>query len=224
MNNSYKTWYEGHDQAYKKRKASGYTGWDNSDGTVSNISNFLDAFANPHVPKSGLVLELGCGAGDISIALARLGYSLTGIDISETAISWAKDKAETSGLQIDFKTCNVLDISLFADNYFDIVLDSHCFHCIIGDDRQKFLKEARRVLKKDGLFISGTMCGDFDAVNDAENRLIIVQGIATRYIGKPEAIIGEIMTAGFSVYDSKILEKKNNNDCDELFVWAVKFE
>ncbi|HQJ61380.1 MAG TPA: hypothetical protein PKV35_10305, partial [bacterium] len=80
MNNSYKTWYEGHDQAYKKRKASGYTGWDNSDGTVSNISNFLDAFANPHVPKSGLVLELGCGAGDISIALARLGYSLTGID------------------------------------------------------------------------------------------------------------------------------------------------
>lgn len=198
----------------------GYTGWDNSEGTAKNITQFLNAFSHPQVPRSSKVLELGCGAGELTIALAKHYYTMTGVDISETAISWANEKAKESGMHIDFNICNVLDLSLFADDHFDIVLDSHCFHCIIGGDRQKFLSEAKRVLKKGGLFISGTMCGDFKAITDAENRLIIAQGFAARYIGAAESILGEIAAAGFLIFDSKILTKENDDDCDELFVWA----
>ncbi len=219
---SFKTWYKGHDKTYIKRKALGYAGWDDDKGTKANIDRFLNAFSHPIVSKNSSILELGCGAGDITIALAENNYSVTGVDISETAISWAKEKAEKAGMNINFMIGNVLDLSCFSDNQFDIVLDSHCLHCIIGDDRKMFLKEAKRVLKKGGLFITGTMCGDFYAINDYENRLVVVREIATRYIGEPDSIIDEINNSGLLVHDYEIFEKENNEDCDELFVWALK--
>ena len=50
-----------------------------------------------------------------------------------------------------FQTGNVLNLTWHASNSFDIVLDGHCFHCIIGPDRAQFLREAFRVLKPAGV-------------------------------------------------------------------------
>ena len=41
-----------------------------------------------HAPRSGRVLELGCGAGDLSLALAEHGYEVHGVDIAPTAIDF----------------------------------------------------------------------------------------------------------------------------------------
>jgi ubiquinone/menaquinone biosynthesis C-methylase UbiE len=69
------------------------------------------------------------------------------MDISPTAIQWAIEKAGQRGLVARFQEGDVRDLSRYASDTFEVVLDGHCFHCIIGDDRAHFMSEAFRVLK-----------------------------------------------------------------------------
>jgi ubiquinone/menaquinone biosynthesis C-methylase UbiE len=170
--------------------------------------------------KSGVLLELGCSAGNLSLLLAQKGFQAYGIDISPTAISWAKEKSREQDLDADFRVGNVLDLP-YPSNFFDGIIDALCFHCIIGEDRPIFLANVFRVLKPRGLFIVMTKCGNPKEPNylfDWTTRCSIVNGIATRYWGMPESILEEIRTAGFEVVNWKIYEY----DQDQLFVEALK--
>src|SRR5215208_3144651 len=48
------------------------------------------------------ILDIGCGTGSLSIALAELGHKVTGIDLSPSMISLAQPKAASYGLPIEF--------------------------------------------------------------------------------------------------------------------------
>lgn len=52
-------------------------------------------------PKKGKVLDLGCGQGRDAIALARLGYSVTGIDISKVGIDQMNQIARDENLNLE---------------------------------------------------------------------------------------------------------------------------
>lgn len=73
-----------------------------------------------------------------------------------------------------------------------------------------------------------TMCGDvtFDTgtqVFDPVSRLMMTKdGIATRYIGRPQDIAAEIASAGFSVMQWEVLCAKLGSGQDEMFVQSVK--
>ncbi|MCB0845307.1 MAG: methyltransferase domain-containing protein, partial [Bacteroidetes bacterium] len=51
-------------------------------------------------PQKGKVLDLGCGQGRDAIALARLGYSVTGIDNSKVGIEQMNQVAQTEKLNL----------------------------------------------------------------------------------------------------------------------------
>jgi len=199
-----KTDYFSHDSAYKHRKASGKPGWASSEEAKVFQRTLDNVFKAKYVPKKGRFLELGCGAGEMSIWFGEKGFEVHGIDISPTAIEWAKEKAAVRKIKAGFRVGNVLDLSEFSDNYFDFILDGHCLHCIIGDDRRKFLSEALRVLKPGGFFFSETMCGDIRdpevlKLFDPVSRCMIRNGIAGRYIGQADDILVEFKQAGFEV-------------------------
>lgn len=106
---------------------------------------------------------------------------------------------------------------------FDIVVDGHCLHCIIGDDRSKVLKERFRVLKPDGMFYGSTMCGEpkepeVIKMFDAETRCMVWDGVARRYIGGPEDILKEIEGIGFKIIKQEIQAGKDTEDNLSLLV------
>lgn len=53
------------------------------------------------------VLELGCGTGTNAIFLARAGFSVTAVDLSEEALRQARSKAEAAGVDIEFIQADV---------------------------------------------------------------------------------------------------------------------
>ena len=59
-----------------------------------------------------LVCDLACGTGNITIPLARRGYDMTGVDISEDMLNIARDKAE--GLDILFLNQSMTDLDLYG--------------------------------------------------------------------------------------------------------------
>ena len=65
-----KTDYFVHDEVYKTRKAAGFPGWADVETLQSNLATLTAEFHANCPFDSGQVLELGCGAGDLSIWLA----------------------------------------------------------------------------------------------------------------------------------------------------------
>ncbi|SEP37936.1 bifunctional 2-polyprenyl-6-hydroxyphenol methylase/3-demethylubiquinol 3-O-methyltransferase UbiG [Mucilaginibacter sp. OK283] len=97
------------------------------------------------------VLDVASGEGYGSNLLAKVASSVTGVDISEKAISDAKKKYHASNLTFHLGSCN--DIPL-PENCVDVVvsfetIEHHAEH-------QKMLSEIKRVLRPDGILIIST--------------------------------------------------------------------
>ncbi len=222
-----KTDYIAHDREYQKRRAKGNAGWDDADTIRENVVILTEAFAAAHFPRHGRLLEMGCGAGDMSLGLAALGYDVSGVDIAPSAIAWAQDKARERGLTADFRVGDVLDLVHYTDDSFDIVLDGHCLHCIIGEDRHKFLAAARRVLKPGGLLHVNTMCGEnfmrrFPEQSDPATRCQVINGIALRYFGRAEDTVAEVSAAGFEIVQAAVVPRPDDYSEDMLLIDARK--
>jgi SAM-dependent methyltransferase len=199
------THYLRHDDVYRKLiKEENAIGWDKTPAAYEKMERRLKIiFDLCDMPSRGRILELGCGAGNISLWLEKQGYEVTGIDISPTAIAWATSKCLDAGGTTRFFVDNVLDMRFAEDGYFDIVLDGHCLHCIIGDDRRDFFSESSRVLKPGGRLLIDTMCGPVIGNRlsgyDTKSQCTISDGIATRYFGLPEEIEKEVVDSGFNI-------------------------
>ena len=94
--------------------------------------------------KGKKVLDVACGTGYGS-ALLSLNNKVTGVDISEEAIKHAKDHFEVP----DFRVGNAEKLE-FEDGSFDAVVSFETIEHL--DKPMEFIKEVRRVLKKDGKF------------------------------------------------------------------------
>jgi ubiquinone/menaquinone biosynthesis C-methylase UbiE len=223
-----KTNYAGHEGVYRKHKASGKDGWDADPVSARETLDTIDkALKSGYLPKQGKVIELGCGAGNVALWLADKGYEISGVEISPTAVEWAREKAKAKNIKADFRVGNVVDLKDYKDNSFDFVLDGHCLHCIIGDDRKQFLKNALRITKSKGTFFVDTMCGEpCESIKknfDAKTRcLLLPDGTAQRYIGLAEDIVKEVKEAGFKVLHHEVSPSKSKDDNDTVLVYAVK--
>jgi len=112
----------------------------------------LVEFVEKGLIKQGKALDICCGAGTNTVYLATKGFQVTGIDISPTAIQYAKKKTEQAKVKIDFQVQNFLQLP-FADGAFDFVFDMGCFHHVEVEDRPAFIKGVHRVLKMGGTYM-----------------------------------------------------------------------
>jgi cyclopropane fatty-acyl-phospholipid synthase-like methyltransferase len=60
------------------------------------------------------VLDVPCGSGRHSLPLARVGFTVTGIDLSAAALSRARERAASEGLDARFECSNMLDLKVDA--------------------------------------------------------------------------------------------------------------
>ncbi|MFC1745854.1 methyltransferase domain-containing protein [Candidatus Riflebacteria bacterium] len=223
-NSDLRTHYKGHDSVYKKHKAGNLRGWDADDGGYEEFQSRIEKVLNGRVaPQKGRLLELGCGAGNMSVWFAQKGYDVFGIDIAPAAIAWARERAKSGNIPINFFEGDVVSLKKFPQGNFDFVFDGHCLHCIIGQDRQQLLKNVLRILKPGGYFLVDTMCAPVDTKKiqdyDLKSRCTITRGIVSRYFGEPENMIAEIKAAGFKIIRDTIEPGDANG---MLVVEAVK--
>ncbi len=94
-------------------------------------------------PKKGNVLDMGCGQGRDAIALARLGYSVTGIDKSKVGIEQMKKIGEIENLNLDGQVGDIYSFDRFDE--FDVVLLDSMFH-FAKKDRVKEIGLVKRIV------------------------------------------------------------------------------
>ncbi|NOZ77259.1 MAG: methyltransferase domain-containing protein [Euryarchaeota archaeon] len=100
--------------------------------------------------EKGRALDLGSGLGTQSLYLARMGFRVSGIDISPTAVEVANRRADLEGLDCYFIQGDVLELP-YPDGSFSFVLDRGCFHHIPEDDRESYVRGVARVMKRGGM-------------------------------------------------------------------------
>jgi ubiquinone/menaquinone biosynthesis C-methylase UbiE len=98
------------------------------------------------------VCVLGSGDNQVVFALAGLGAFVTSVDISLNQLQVAKERSRELKLAIDFVQADVSDLSMMADNSFDVVYTGG--HVAVWvSDLLKFYAEAVRILKPRGLLL-----------------------------------------------------------------------
>jgi ubiquinone/menaquinone biosynthesis C-methylase UbiE len=98
--------------------------------------------------KGSAILEVAPGPGYLSIALAKTGdYTVTGLDISETFVQIAKDKAAEAGVAVDFRHGNASAMP-FDEESFDFIICCAAFKNF--SDPVGALEEMHRVLRPGG--------------------------------------------------------------------------
>src|ERR1700756_339817 len=90
------------------------------------------------------VLDSGCGHAALSLALARRGYTVVGLDASATAVEAAAAVAAQQGLTT--ATFAQADVTSFRgyDGRFSTILDSALFHALPPERRQDYLRSISR--------------------------------------------------------------------------------
>jgi cyclopropane fatty-acyl-phospholipid synthase-like methyltransferase len=99
------------------------------------------------------VLDSGCGSGEHALLAATQGLTVTGVDISRTAIERARAKARARGLSAEFLVGDVLDLPAIdrLDPPFRTVIDTGCFHTFDDEERLRYAASLAAVTEPGGV-------------------------------------------------------------------------
>jgi len=112
--------------------------------------------------KAIKILDIGCGTGRHSIELANRGYTVVGIDLSESLLKRAKEKASEQNLQIVFQKHDARNLPFLGEFDLVIMLCEGAFPLMETDEMNfKILQNAANALKPKGKLIFTTLNGLF---------------------------------------------------------------
>jgi len=100
------------------------------------------------------IVELGCGAAENSITLAKKGGICTGVDMSSEQLKIAKNLILENKVKIELIEGDIENLTMFDNGIFDIALSIFALDWM--QDLFTAFKEAYRILKPNGIFVFST--------------------------------------------------------------------
>jgi SAM-dependent methyltransferase len=99
------------------------------------------------------ILELACGTGRVTLPLARGGFQVTGIDISDSMLAQARRKASQEGLSVEWVKADIRDFEL-GERFSLVIFPANTLcHLLESEDLEACLSCVRKHLNGEGRFI-----------------------------------------------------------------------
>jgi len=119
--------------------------------------------------KTLKILDVGCGTGRHAIELAKRGYAVTGVDLSESQLKRAKEKAAENHLRIDFQRQDARNLPFDSEFDVAIMLCEGGFSLMETDEMNfEILKSVSKSLKPHAKLIFTTLNGLFPLHHSVE--------------------------------------------------------
>ena len=136
-------------------------------GFMDNITHYLN------MPENGTILDLACGKGRHSIYLNKLGYNVTGVDLSENSIAIAN---ESSNETLQFKTHDMREpMHETFDAVFNLFTSFGYFDT--HEDNIKTLKAIKESINEYGFGVIDFFNADFIIENLVAEEIKEIDGI-----------------------------------------------
>jgi cyclopropane fatty-acyl-phospholipid synthase-like methyltransferase len=122
--------------------------------TLGSLEASYDRIAS-HIKKGDKVLDIGCGTGALTLRAALKGAKVKGIDINPEMQDILKKRAEELKLtkQIEIVEMGVAELDAESVGSYDAVISGLCFSELSTDELRYTLKEAKRIIKPNGLLL-----------------------------------------------------------------------
>ena len=157
--------------------------------------------------KATKILDIGCGTGRHSIELAKRGYSVVGIDLSESQLKRAQEKAAEQKLKIDFQKHDARKLPFSHEFDLAVMLCEGAFPLMETDEMNyQILKNAAKALKPKGKLIFTTLNGLFPLFHSVKEFLASQAKEGNATCGKNSF---DLMT--FRDYNTTIFEDDDGN-------------
>ncbi len=169
------------------------------------------------------VLDLGCGTGRHAVELARRGYKVVGVDISEEMLNRAKERAAQADAQADFLARDVRDMDLRRRFDACIAMFAVVGYQVTNADVLAFFGSSRRHLKKGGLFVFDVWFGPAVLSIRPEQRFKVVRENETQLVrlAFPKLIIMDhcvqVDYTVFKIVDQKLVEEVRESHRNRFF-------
>ena len=139
---------------YNKVKFPNYDGVENFASLLDKLrKNIFVKKLDDEIPMGSNVLEVGCGTGQMSIALNRFARHIYGIDLSKNSLIEAKKFIEANEIKsVHLFRMNIFKL-FFEENTFDVIISNGVLHHT-HNPKLAFSKLVR-VLKPGGLIVIG---------------------------------------------------------------------
>lgn len=124
--------------------------------TLGRLKQLQARIAERYIKPGMRVLELGCGTGALSRAMARKGAQVTAIDVSAAMLAEASKQVAAEDLE-DLVVFDHMDATLIADHFdpgsFDLIVASLFFSELPGDERSQVLAGVKQLLAAEGCLV-----------------------------------------------------------------------
>ncbi len=124
-----------------------------SNDVSSRKTEFIEKCVAWIVRRFGLaekksVCDFGCGPGLYAERLAASGADITGVDFSERSLRYARERAQSAGMAIDYVCANYLHFE--SEKRFDLITLIMCDFCALSPDQRRALLDKFRAHLKPG--------------------------------------------------------------------------
>jgi SAM-dependent methyltransferase len=164
----------------------------------------LVAFVQEGKVRPCRTIDLGCGAGNYACWLADLGFDVTGVDSSPTAIKIARELVEKKRARCRFIVADLLGDLNEVEGTFDFAFDWEVLHHIFPEDRETYIRNVHRITSPGARYFS--VCFSQDDPQFGGTGKYRETRIGTRLYFSSESEIRELVSPYFRIQELKTVE------------------
>jgi len=116
-------------------------------------ASYFDEIIRAEGVERGLLLDLACGTGTLSVELSKLGYDVIGADASEQMLMIAQEKAFSEGERILFLCQRMQDLDLYGTITACVCALDSLNHLTDESELKKAIAKVSLFLEPGGVFV-----------------------------------------------------------------------
>ena len=127
----------------------------NGEADYDALYRYITAELQAHGIRDGILADLGCGTGDLTLMLTQAGYDVIGIDRSEEMLSVLREKADELGLtgRLLLLRQDLLELDLYGTIRAAVSTFDTYSHIGPLDSFEKAIRKAAYFMEKGGVFL-----------------------------------------------------------------------
>lgn len=150
-----------------------YDGFGSEDFCLTLASHIIERLEKYELPANIEILDVACGTGVITVELARRGYQMTGVDLSESMLGHAKARAHEHKVNIKFHRDDIRTFQLTQKFPCAICTHDVLDHLFEDEELDQAFSRISNTLLPDGLFIFDMNC--WEGIRHLDGRTIFIE-------------------------------------------------